>query len=66
LTREDPIADISLLWHGSSVPVVVTLDTGTVLIATTQMLPQLLQTEPNYTATMATAPSPASCSARGH
>jgi MFS transporter, DHA2 family, multidrug resistance protein len=54
LTREDPIVDISLLGRRQfGACFVVMLGTGAVLIATTQMLPQLLQTELNYTATLA-------------
>jgi DHA2 family multidrug resistance protein len=54
LSRKDPIVDISLLGRrqfGSCF--LVMLGTGAVLIATTQMLPQLLQTELNYTAMLA-------------
>jgi len=54
LTREDPIVDISLLGRRQfGACFLVMLGTGAVLIATTQMLPQLLQTELNYTATLA-------------
>jgi DHA2 family multidrug resistance protein len=54
LMREDPIVDISLLGRrqfGSCF--LVMLGTGAVLISTTQLLPQLLQTELNYTAMLA-------------
>ncbi len=54
LSREDPIVDISLLGRRQfGACFVVMLATGAVLIATTQMLPQLLQTELNYTAYLA-------------
>ena len=54
LSRDDPIVDIRLLGRrqfGSCF--LVMLATGAVLISTTQLLPQLLQTELNYTATLA-------------
>src|SRR5437763_1524352 len=54
LTRKDPIVDIRLLGRrqfGSCF--LVMLATGAVLISTTQLLPQLLQTELNYTAMLA-------------
>jgi DHA2 family multidrug resistance protein len=54
LSREDPIVDIRLLGQRQfGACFLVMLGTGAVLIATTQMLPQLLQTELNYTATLA-------------
>jgi len=54
LTREDPIVDISLLGRRQfGACFVVMLATGAVLIATTQMLPQMLQAELNYTAYLA-------------
>src|SRR5437868_519717 len=54
LTRKDPIVDIRLLGRrqfGSCF--LVMLGTGAVLISTTQLLPQLLQTELGYTAMLA-------------
>src|SRR5205807_2801160 len=54
LSRKDPIVDIRLLGRrqfGSCF--LVMLGTGAVLISTTQLLPQLLQTELNYTAMLA-------------
>src|SRR5262249_32066919 len=54
LTREDPIIDLRLLGQRQfGACFLVMLGTGAVLIATTQMLPQLLQTELNYTALLA-------------
>ncbi|MGJ4939277.1 DHA2 family efflux MFS transporter permease subunit [Bradyrhizobium sp. HKCCYLS1011] len=54
LSRKDPIVDIRLLGRRQfGACFVVMLATGAVLIATTQMLPQLLQTELNYTALLA-------------
>jgi MFS transporter, DHA2 family, multidrug resistance protein len=54
LTRKDPIVDISLLGRRQfGACFLVMLGTGAVLIATTQMLPQLLQTELDYTAMLA-------------
>ncbi len=54
LSREDPIVDISLLGRRQfGACFIVMLATGAVLIATTQMLPQLLQAELNYTAYLA-------------
>lgn len=54
LSREDPIVDISLLGRRQfGACFTVMLATGAVLIATTQMLPQLLQAELNYTAYLA-------------
>jgi len=54
LTREDPIVDIRLLGRRQfGGCFLVMLATGAVLIATTQMLPQLLQAELNYTALLA-------------
>jgi DHA2 family multidrug resistance protein len=54
LTRKDPIVDIRLLGRrqfGSCF--LVMFGTGAVLISTTQLLPQLLQTELGYTAMLA-------------
>jgi DHA2 family multidrug resistance protein len=54
LSRKDPIVDISLLGRRQfGACFLVMLGTGAILIATTQMLPQLLQTELNYTAMLA-------------
>jgi DHA2 family multidrug resistance protein len=54
LTRRDPIVDIRLLGRRQfGGCFLVMLATGAVLIATTQMLPQLLQAELNYTALLA-------------
>lgn len=54
LTREDPIVDIRLLGQRQfGACFLVMLATGAVLISTTQILPQLLQTELNYTAMLA-------------
>ncbi|MGY3544915.1 DHA2 family multidrug resistance protein [Bradyrhizobium sp. USDA 4472] len=54
LTREDPIVDLRLLGRRQfAACFLVMLATGAVLISTTQILPQLLQTELNYTATLA-------------
>ncbi|WP_439405480.1 DHA2 family efflux MFS transporter permease subunit [Bradyrhizobium sp. DASA03076] len=54
LTREDPIVDIRLLGRRQfAACFLVMLGTGAVLISTTQILPQLLQTELNYTAMLA-------------
>ncbi|MGY3238971.1 MULTISPECIES: DHA2 family efflux MFS transporter permease subunit [unclassified Bradyrhizobium] len=54
LTREDPIVDLRLLGRSQfAACFLVMLATGAVLISTTQILPQLLQTELNYTATLA-------------
>src|SRR5256886_4516445 len=54
LTRKDPIVDIRLLGRRQfGACFLVMLGTGAVLISTTQLLPQLLQTELNYTATLA-------------
>ncbi|OPY98603.1 EmrB/QacA family drug resistance transporter [Bradyrhizobium sacchari] len=54
LTREDPIVDIRLLGRRQfGACFLVMLGTGAVLISTTQLLPQLLQTELNYTAMLA-------------
>jgi MFS transporter, DHA2 family, multidrug resistance protein len=54
LTREEPIVDIRLLGRRQfGACFLVMLATGAILIATTQMLPQLLQTELNYTAFLA-------------
>ncbi|MDA9433918.1 DHA2 family efflux MFS transporter permease subunit [Bradyrhizobium sp. CCBAU 51627] len=54
LTRDDPIVDIRLLgrWQFGSCFLVM-LGTFAVLISTTQLLPQLLQTELGYTAMLA-------------
>ncbi|MET4289842.1 DHA2 family multidrug resistance protein [Bradyrhizobium sp. LB8.2] len=54
LTREDPIVDLRLLGRRQfAACFLVMLATGAVLISTTQLLPQLLQTELNYTALLA-------------
>jgi DHA2 family multidrug resistance protein len=54
LTRKEPIVDIRLLGRRQfGACFLVMLATGAVLIATTQMLPQLLQAELNYTALLA-------------
>ncbi|HEX9212848.1 MAG TPA: DHA2 family efflux MFS transporter permease subunit [Bradyrhizobium sp.] len=54
LTRDDPIVDIRLLGRRQfGACFLVMLGTGAVLISTTQLLPQLLQTELNYTAMLA-------------
>jgi DHA2 family multidrug resistance protein len=54
LTREDPIVDLRLLGRRQfAACFLVMLGTGAVLISTTQILPQLLQTELNYTALLA-------------
>ena len=54
LTREDPIVDLRLLGRRQfAACFLVMLATGAVLISTTQLLPQLLQTELNYTAMLA-------------
>ena len=54
LTREDPIIDLRLLGRRQfATCFLVMLGTGAVLISTTQILPQLLQTELNYTALLA-------------
>ncbi|WP_158669207.1 DHA2 family efflux MFS transporter permease subunit [Bradyrhizobium guangdongense] len=54
LTREDPIVDLRLLGGRQfAACFMVMLATGAVLISTTQLLPQLLQTELNYTALLA-------------
>ncbi|WP_407184740.1 DHA2 family efflux MFS transporter permease subunit [Bradyrhizobium centrosematis] len=54
LTREDPIVDLRLLGGRQfAACFLVMLATGAVLISTTQLLPQLLQTELNYTAMLA-------------
>ncbi|MDN4988520.1 DHA2 family efflux MFS transporter permease subunit [Bradyrhizobium arachidis] len=54
LTREDPIVDLRLLGRRQfGACFLVMLGTGAVLISTTQLLPQLLQTELNYTALLA-------------
>ncbi|RXH32367.1 DSBA oxidoreductase [Bradyrhizobium nanningense] len=54
LTREDPIVDLRLLSRRQfAACFLVMLGTGAVLISTTQLLPQLLQTELNYTAMLA-------------
>jgi MFS transporter, DHA2 family, multidrug resistance protein len=54
LSRKDPIVDLTLLGQRQfGACFLVMLATGAVLIATTQMLPQLLQTELNYTALLA-------------
>ncbi len=54
LTREEPIVDLRLLGRRQfAACFLVMLGTGAVLISTTQLLPQLLQTELNYTALLA-------------
>jgi DHA2 family multidrug resistance protein len=54
LSREDPIVDLRLLGRRQfAACFLVMLGTGAVLISTTQILPQLLQTELNYTALLA-------------
>ncbi|GLR86437.1 DHA2 family efflux MFS transporter permease subunit [Bradyrhizobium iriomotense] len=54
LAREDPIVDIRLLGRRQfGACFVVMLGTGAVLISTTQLIPQLLQTELSYTAMLA-------------
>lgn len=54
LTREEPIVDLRLLGRRQfGACFLVMLATGAVLISTTQLLPQLLQTELNYTAMLA-------------
>ena len=54
LTREDPVVDLRLLGRRQfAACFLVMLGTGAVLISTTQLLPQLLQTELNYTAMLA-------------
>ncbi len=54
LTRDDPIIDLRLLGRRQFASCfLVMLGTGAVLISTTQILPQLLQTELNYTALLA-------------
>jgi DHA2 family multidrug resistance protein len=54
LTRKDPIVDIRLLGRRQfGACFLVMLGTGAVLIATTQILPQLLQAELGYTALLA-------------
>ncbi|MBC9878568.1 DHA2 family efflux MFS transporter permease subunit [Bradyrhizobium sp. INPA01-394B] len=54
LTRDEPIIDLRLLGRRQfGACFLVMLGTGAVLISTTQILPQLLQTELNYTAMLA-------------
>lgn len=54
LTRDDPIVDLRLLGRRQfGACFLVMLGTGAVLISTTQLIPQLLQTELNYTAMLA-------------
>jgi MFS transporter, DHA2 family, multidrug resistance protein len=54
LTREDPIVDLRLLGRRQfAACFLVMLATGAVLISTTQLLPQLLQSDLNYTAILA-------------
>ncbi|MBO4224772.1 DHA2 family efflux MFS transporter permease subunit [Bradyrhizobium neotropicale] len=54
LTREEPIIELRLLGQRQfAACFLVMLGTGAVLISTTQILPQLLQAELNYTATLA-------------
>jgi DHA2 family multidrug resistance protein len=54
LTRDDPIVDIRLLGKRQfGACFLLMLGTGAIVIATTQILPQFLQTELNYTAMLA-------------
>ncbi|RZN13672.1 DHA2 family efflux MFS transporter permease subunit [Bradyrhizobium sp. Leo121] len=54
LTREEPIIELRLLGQRQfAACFLVMLGTGAVLISTTQILPQLLQADENYTATLA-------------
>src|SRR5206468_4491936 len=54
LTRKDPMVDVRLLGRRQfGACFLVMLGTGAVLISTTQLLPQLLQTELGYTAMLA-------------
>ncbi len=54
LTRKEPIVDIGLLGRRQfGACFVLMLGTGAIVISTTQILPQLLQTELSYTATLA-------------
>ena len=54
LICEEPIIDIRLLGQRQfGACFLVMLGTGAILISTTQILPQLLQTELNYTAMLA-------------
>ncbi len=54
LTRKDPIVDIRLLGQRQfGACFLLMLGTGAIVISTTQILPQLLQTELSYTATLA-------------
>ena len=54
LTREEPIIDLRLLGRRQfGACFLVMLGTGAVLISTTQILPQLLQTDLKYTALLA-------------
>ncbi|HEY0329124.1 MAG TPA: DHA2 family efflux MFS transporter permease subunit [Rhodopseudomonas sp.] len=54
LTRKEPIVDVRLLGRRQfGACWLVMLGTGAVLISTTQFLPQILQTEFNYTALLA-------------
>jgi Alpha amylase, catalytic domain/Major Facilitator Superfamily len=54
LITEDPIIDIRLLGQRQfGACFIAMLGTGAIVIATTQILPQLLQAELNYTATLA-------------
>jgi DHA2 family multidrug resistance protein len=54
LTRDDPIVDIRLLGRRQfAACFLCMLGTGAIVIATTQILPQLLQSELNYTAMLA-------------
>jgi DHA2 family multidrug resistance protein len=54
LTRDDPIIDLRLLGRRQfGACWLVMLGTGAVLISTTQFLPQILQTDFNYTAELA-------------
>jgi DHA2 family multidrug resistance protein len=54
LTRDEPIVDLRLLGRRQfGLCFLLMLGTGAIVIATTQILPQLLQTELNYTAMLA-------------
>ncbi|MDE2061760.1 MAG: DHA2 family efflux MFS transporter permease subunit [Bradyrhizobium sp.] len=54
LLRDDPIVDVRLLGQRQfGACFLAMLGTGAIVIATTQILPQLLQTELNYTAFLA-------------
>jgi MFS transporter, DHA2 family, multidrug resistance protein len=54
LLHDDPIVDIRLLGHRQfGCCFLLMLGTGAIVIATTQILPQFLQTEMDYTAMLA-------------